>query len=257
MSNQEERKHLPGILVCTLPKSGSVYLINAFSTGLGVPSMKLAPRWWPRTVVFRDRVMRLAEGGVYAQQHLPAFWENKAVLNRYVDKMVVHVRDPRSSTLEWAYHLLTLRATDQPDGLTYTSRRYLPDGYFSMPLSDQIDVQIDNYLPDAIEWIEGWVDAAEDQSFRTEVLLVQYEDFVKDEMAYFYRILDFYGIDRALWRFEPFLPKKADNPLHEGEFHYRNARTDEWRDVFTPEQADKASKMMPGALLARFGWPTR
>ena len=67
----------------------------------------------------------------------------------------------------------------------------------------------------------------------------------------------FFEIDESLWKFVPFTPKKAENPMHEGELHYRNARTDEWREVFTPEQRDMACKMMPDRLIDEFGWPER
>lgn len=251
------KKGLPGILLNTIPKSGSIYIWNAFVEGLGLPRMRISGDWWPGDLVVPNLVRSLARGGVITQEHLPASWRNKVALGQHLDKMVVHVRDPRSSALEWAYHQLTLKAEGHLETLAYCPPRYCPDNYFSLTTTEQIGIMVENYLPDAIEWVEGWVDAAQDASFKTEVLIVQYEKFVEDEMAYYHRILDFHGIDRSFWKYKPFTPQKADDPLHEGQWHFRNARTDEWRDAYTPEQIEVAAKMMPEALLDRFGWPVR
>ena len=256
-ASEQQGAKIPGILINTIPKSGSIYLTNAFQKGLGVGKMTISGGWFPVDLVVPWQVNVLSKGNMVTQEHLDASWRNKVALGYYLDKMVVHVRDPRSSALEWAYHQLTLRAEGNESTLALCPKRYCPDNFFELSLEEQIGLQVDNYLPDAIRWVEGWVDAADDPGFKTQVLIVQYERFVEDETAYFHRILDFYGIDRSLWKFEPFTPKLADDPLHEGEWHFRNARTDEWRDAFTPEQNEKAASMMPEELLERFGWPRR
>lgn len=250
------REGIPGIFLNTLPKSASIYIWEAFTKGLGLPKMRISGNWFPGDNASPELVESLAKGGVVSQEHVDASWRSKAALAAYLDKMVVHVRDPRSSALEWAYHLLTLGA-DNNEILAFCPKRYCPAGFHSLSREEQIGIQVDNFLPDAIRWVEGWVDAADDPSFRTQVLIVQYEEFVADEPAYYEKILDFYGIDRSLWTFTPFTPTKAEDPLHEGQWHFRNKRTDEWRDAFTPEQLVKASAMIPEELLTRFGWPAR
>lgn len=254
---QQRNRDMPGILLNTLPKSASIYIWEAIAVGLGMPKMRISGGWFPGDLVVPELVYSLGRGGVVTQEHLDASWRNKVVLSRHLGKMIVHVRDPRSSALEWAYHQLTMKADGLLSALERSPRRYCPDGFFSMSLTDQIGVQIGAYLPDAVKWVEDWLDAAGDPYFKTEVLIVQYEKFVEDEVAYFDRILDFYGIDKSLWAHKPFTPEHADDPLHEGQWHFRNARTDEWRDAFTPEQLDEAGAMMPHRLLKRFGWPER
>lgn len=248
---------LPGILLNTLPKSASVYMWDALAKGLGMAKMRISGGWFPVDLVVPELVTSLARGGVVTQEHLDASRQNQVVLNRHLEKMILHVRDPRSSALEWAYHLLTMKADGLLDGVERCSKRYCPEGFYSLPLTEQIGTQVDNYLPDAIKWIEGWLDAIENSSFGTEVLVIQYEDLVVDEVAYFRKMLDFYGIDRSLWTHKPFTPAPAEDPLHEGQYHFRNRRTDEWRDAFSPEQLDKACEMMPQRLMERFGWPER
>jgi hypothetical protein len=78
-------------------------------------------------------------------------------------------------------------------------------------------------------------------------------------MAYFDTILESYllgashgGIEKSRFDFHPFTSQKAHKPLHEREFHFRNARVDEWRDVFTRAQLESAAAMMPARLLDKF-----
>ena len=244
---------IPGILLSTMPKSGSVYIWNAISTGLGIPKIRTTSTvWFFPDFLIHDWVKVLAKGGVCSQQHIDASWYNTRVLSDFLDKMVVHIRDPRSSTLEWVYHIVGYQAAGDP-WLRYT--HYCTDEFLALPMEGKIGYMIDHFLPDAADFISGWLDAVDDTSFKTEVLLTTYAEFVDDEMAYFYRIMDFYGIERSRFSFRPFTPKKADDPLHEGEWHFRNARTDEWRDAFTSEQIERAEAMIPDRLFERFGWP--
>ena len=252
----ERNREMPAILWNTLPKSGSIYIWDALSTGLGMPKMRVSGGWTFGDTAVPELMAVLARGGVITQEHLDASWQNRLAVGHYLDKMVVHIRDPRSSALEWAHHLLTRKA-DNPEGLWRARERYCPDDFFSMTFAEQVEVQVRNYLPDAIQWIEGWLDASEDPSFRTEILFTLYRDMVGDEDAFFARVLDFYGIDESQFNYKPFRPSPHENPMFEGELHFRNARVDEWRDSFTPYQIEAAAEMMPERLLKRFEWPRR
>jgi hypothetical protein len=37
--------------------------------------------------------------------------------------------------------------------------------------------------------------------------------------------------------------------------HLRQATSDKWRGVFTPEQQDQAGRLIPAEWKDRFGWP--
>ena len=258
-----ESADFPGILLNTLPKSASVYLRNALSAGLGLQDMSISGGWFPGDLVVPEQVKRLSEGGTVTQEHLPASALNLMVLDFYLDRFVVHVRDPRMATLELVHHWITMEpAMTQQDrdgrpAHSFADPRIFRQGFYSLSMEEKIGWEIEHVLPIEIQWIEGWLDASEDPSFRPAILFTRYEDLVEDETAFFDVILDFYGIDRSLFTFEPFQPLSADDPTLEGQYHFRNARTDEWRDVFTPKQLDEARPMMPERLLERFGWPDR
>jgi hypothetical protein len=77
---------------------------------------------------------------------------------------------------------------------------------------------------DVIDFINGWLDAQENSSFKTKILFIRYEDLIEDENAYWNSILNFYNIERSLFKFKPFKPQATYNPLVEGELHNRNSR---------------------------------
>ena len=256
---EENRPENPGIFLSTIPKSGSVYLWQAISGGLGRPMCRASALYWPEDRLLHprfgfDNLTRVAAGKCVAHAHLDASRQNMLILNRYLDRIWVHVRDPRMATLEWAHHLLGLRETGLLD-LQDCSDPALPEDYFSMPWRAQICYCVDHHLPACIRWLESWLDARQTDWFKTKILFTRYEDMVADEDAFWARILDFYGIDPSRFAFKPFRPKPNEDPKLEGEYHFRNARTDEWRDVFTPHQRNKACGMMPERLLAVFDWP--
>jgi len=129
------------------------------------------------------------------------------------------------------------------------------ENFFSMTFHDQIDWQIEKgYLPEAIKFIEDWLRANTMSSFPTEILFTKYEDLVANPVELFNTILDFYGIDKSNFSY-PEPPEKEKNPLQV--LNYRKGRIDEWREVFTPEQSERSSNMIPKQIFDRFGWSER
>ena len=257
--DDEKRVTIPGILLNSLPNTGSCYNYQAIRNVFDIPTIMAGSWiWFPNDVAIPSQVKLLAKGGAIAKHHSPASFEFAAPVSYFLDTMWVHVRDPRSVALEWRYSLVTLKAMNQPEILAFLNPRYCPKEFFTLSKTEQIEVQVSNMLPDCIEWVLGWLDAAEDPDFKTVILFTTYEDFLEDEDAHWDRFLDFYGIDRSLWTFEPYTPEAPKNPEHfAGPCHYRNARVDEWREDLTPDQLERACDMIPDRLLKRFGWPRK
>ena len=81
---------------------------------------------------------------------------------------------------------------------------------------------------------------------RSKVLITSFEDLVRSEPIFMRTILDFLGIPHALMR-------RAEVKKTEAT-HFRMGRVDEWVEVFTPDQARSATKLIPDALLREFRW---
>ena len=252
-------RRTPAILWNTLPKSASVYIVHAFCEGLGVTHMSTAHGYFSESLLVPERMEKFCAGGMMSQEHIPAKDYNLIVLNRSrVKRMVVHLRDPRMATLEWAHHLAALKDQGSDRLIEECHRRRVPDNYFSWSWSEQIGWNIEYHLPVCVDWIQGWLDACRKPWFATEVLFTRYEDFVADEMAFFSCALQFLEIDPANFAFAPFKPVPPEKPmLEDPKLHFRNARTDEWRDVFTQAQLHRVNDLVPAWLLDRFDWPQR
>ncbi|MEG5188103.1 tetratricopeptide repeat protein, partial [Microcoleus sp. ARI1-A4] len=237
---------VPGILLNTLAKSGSFYILEAIYKGLNINWMPISAE---SEVIKRADIGILASGMNATQEHLHPSSRNLCLISEVLDKLVVHVRDPRQATISWVHHLI--KTTREIKDV----RSLLPaiptaENYFSWSLTEQISWQIESgYLPIAISFIEGWLNAEADPSFYPEILFTKYEDLAAEPQAFFESILKFYKIEK--------FPFTFPEPPQQGKLHYRKGKADEWREVFTPEQAEKASSMIPQRLFDRFGWPQR
>jgi hypothetical protein len=239
---------LPGILFNTLPKSGSMFIFRALAKGLDAEQRRISGSYFPDDFIVPHLMEVVAAGDAITQEHLPAHRINLVMIQRYLDRMVLHVRDPRQATLSWAHFCGKVKREGRERELK-TLTPPLPDGYFDWPFDMQLDWQIDNHLPICIQWIEEWLDADDSPDFSTKILFTRFEDFKADNDAYYWKVIDFLGIDRK--RFV--LPERAQSK-NEGEVNFRKGEIDEWRTAFTEEQAERATAMMSKRQMVRFAW---
>jgi hypothetical protein len=263
------KNNKPGVLMSTVPKSGSVYIWGGISEGLGLKQKRYTGGIIPFETLTMKGAQELEKGGTCTQTHILYNSYHKTLLSFHIDKMMVHVRDLRMATLEWVLHIINLKREHDKkiiqenkgklghdeDWFNYTLiPEHMTKDYFLLSLQEKIEVQINNWLPLLIDMVDGWMRAEEDKEFQTKILFTTYEEFVQDENAFWDKVLGFYGIDRALFKFEPFRPEAPEDPLTEGDFHFRNAKIDEWRELFTEEQKIKATDMIPDRFYKRFAW---
>ena len=234
---------LPPILINALPKSASESIWNKLANGLNIAQAHVSVGLFPDCLAVPHRVRELGRGGVAAKEHLPASSHNlKTLVDAGVDRVIVHLRDPRQSLLSWAHFL---KGDVSKRLLAPIWRKTTPRaGFFRQPLATQIDWHIDNYLPIVIRFMEDWVAVRNDESSGVAVCFMTFEEFRTDPSGYFDSILDFYAIDRRL-----FAPDAEAEVIH-----LRKGALDEWRDAFTETQAERAWSRIPAALADEFGW---
>jgi hypothetical protein len=233
-----------GILLNTMPKSGSVYMRAALARILGVNAMYIGSRYALIDQIDVDKAAAFSRGGYVSQNHLAPSPENLQILKHFNLKMVLHLRDPRQALLSWVYHIdhIAHGNSGSTELLYFTPRT--PSGYFKLSLSRKIDWHIANYLPNLVAWTKQWVEIADQGT--VPILITHQNNLRCSEKAFFASILAFYQIELD---FElPHLPRTLD------ETHFRRADPNEWRRTFTPEQAASATSAIPDALQRRFGW---
>ena len=236
-------KGLPTLLINTVPKSASESIWNKLAEGLGLGQCHLSVGLYPDCCLVPDRVRAAQSGGLIAKEHIPATDHNLRVLSAHgLDKVIFHVRDPRQATLSWA-HFVHDDVSMRLMGPIW--RKVVPPaGVLRADLPVLIDWCIDHYLPRLIRFIQGWTDRAPAASQGIQVKFLTFETFLSDPKDYFSAVLEFAGIDPALYAAE------AEAEV----VHLRKGQTEEWRGVFTKAQRQRAWDRIPRELADRFAW---
>jgi hypothetical protein len=237
---------LPPILLNALPKSAGTYIRATLEKGLALRSLSFEAGTYPYTSVDYRKFDDFVRGGGIVHHHVrhqpPAQW----YLKRGNVRTILHLRDPRASVLSWTHHLRSYheKLQSDPTYLTQHAVITLDEEYFALPLSAQIDLTIEFYLPIFMDWLIGWLEV--EQRGELSVLITHFEDFVRDRSSFFDRILEFYGIPRAAF-VDPQLAPSVET-------RYRSGQIDEWREVFSQAQQEKIADAIPQDLFRRFRW---
>jgi hypothetical protein len=121
-----------------------------------------------------------------------------------------------------------------------------PVKYFDFSFFDQLEWNIDHFLPNVVDWTKRWLNVYD--SGRHKILLTTFSNIVSSEERYLFKILDFYKIDHG--RFRPSVIEKTIHAMH-----FRVGREDEWQESFTADQLRRARDIIGNELIKRFGWP--
>src|ERR1700722_5266764 len=239
------RKPHPSILIVTIPKSGTIYTSQLLARGLDLTAAAVSAGGFSRYTIDIEKIAAFAGGGQLAMTHCDGCAENLHILSGFLDRWVVHIRDPRSVLLSWVHHLDRLydERNNGTHQLLYTYPTP-PAGYFELPFPERIEWNIANFLPQAIRWIKDWLDVYD--CGRHNILLTTYTELARTERAYVEKGLDFYAIPRSAF---------VDCPIDKTACHFRVGREDEWAQVLTRDQIARTTRMIGRPLLDRFGWP--
>jgi hypothetical protein len=236
---------IPSMLLNTLPKSASVFILETLAKTLGKPTIQVSPGYFPRDQIDFRQFRKLIDAKAISQSHLDASDFNQKYL-RKIDKVIVQYRDPRQATLSWLHHLERLYSEKQDD-LIFTVNPVLPENYFTYELPKKIDYQLEYYLPQVINWQLEWINFIDSARDSHRFMLNTYEAFVENPGKYFSSILYFLGCTTP-----------GEIQVHEvtptTEKNFRKGLTNEWQAVFSDAQILKATQMIPTGFIERFGW---
>jgi hypothetical protein len=240
-----EKVRIPPMLITTMPKSGTYYISKLFTQGLFIESRIVSHQYFPYDVIRQPELRVFAQGSMVSQDHFGASKINLVHIAKHVDRMVVHVRDPRQAMLSYVHFLATpqFRRTEEETRLFIYPP--MPDDFYQLDLEARIDWAIENWLPLLVEWTEEWV-VAEETLDRPLIKFTRYEDLVADRDRFVRDLLEFFRIP-----LERYLPPRIEQ---DEEIHFRRGEVAEWMTTFTPKQAAAATAKIPSALATRFEW---
>jgi len=243
------------IVLSTLPKSASAYLWMSLSSGLGFVPTRVS--MWTGAddsseIIDSERLGTLAaKGGYVVHGHFcpatggmrssiatPVAFTERAI--NMLDRVLVHVRDPRQTVLSWAHFMAD---NEQVGSLGHNSFAKVLS---HLSLEDRVDWAIDWYLPMQIGYLQAWRDGVKSGRITATVKFVKQEDLAADAKSYFDSILDFYSIDRRMFTYP--------QPAEVGKLHFRSGKTDEWRESLSAAQVDRVQKRVSGEILDFYGW---
>jgi hypothetical protein len=237
----------PGVLIITLPKSGTVYSQNKLLRSFDLRTRQVCGGCFPSERIDPVALGLLKGGGRLAMSHVPASAENIATLKQAGLRFVVHLRDPRAATLSMLHHIRTYQADP-------TMRHFLvrigidfPDGFLEAGFAEQLDTMVELYLPAAVHWAEGWLAAIEaDPAIARLAHLTRFEDLAGDEDHFLREICGHVGLPAEGMDFAAVARDAAA--------HFRQGDDAAWRHEMTAAQAARADALLPAGLRARMGW---
>ena len=98
------------------------------------------------------------------------------------------------------------------------------------------------------EWLADWQKVADSPNDGMDVLFTTFEDFVLDERQYFKQIFRFYDLP-----LENLKDLQIEKPKP-GELHFRSGKVNDWRNILTSAQREKATLMIPASIKERLGY---
>lgn len=177
----------------TLPKSASRFITDTLREGYRAKFAVTAGGQFPNSVLSRGVLQRLRSGYHVTQEHLFPTKYNRLVLEEQVDRMVLHVRDPRQALLSWMHHLDKQFSENKRVPLQILGVR---EDYPNLLPREKLDYVIKNHLDYFAGWLAAWRDVLDKGGLAIPVQLTRFEDMKADPLAFFQRIVNFYAWSR-------------------------------------------------------------
>ena len=207
-------------------------------------------------------LIKFSKGNFLARQTFPASDLNLKLLHHFkINKMILHVRDPRQAVISWMYYLQNrgkrFKNNIHPDQeLTLLYWRY-PKNLIDLNIDEQIEWHINNYYVENVKWIKSWIAFKKKNklelggqviNIKLDIFFSTFENFVNDQKKFIVDILDFYNFkdyiidDNEIFRDHSKIP------------NYRKGFTNEWRDVMSKNQIDKVNSYLDKEICNFFNW---
>lgn len=230
-----------------LPHSGNSYTRDVLCKFLKLSVNKVSQNTFPEDSIYEPAFLRFLESK--DKWMLATFVSpnpnNIDILHRHLNKIVLHVRDPREALIAY------IRYTDKHPTHTYLLSLIYPPPppeYFDWTFEKKADWQIEHFFKYSIQWLNQWLDRIEMDANLT-VLPVTFEDMIQDPLSYFQEIVSFYGIDP-----QEFKQSDLIAPMGLPQYPFTKGDIATWRTRLTDAQKQYITSLMDERLLSAFNW---
>ncbi|HVZ01636.1 MAG TPA: hypothetical protein VHA35_19170 [Dongiaceae bacterium] len=239
--------NIPSVVIISMKKSGSIYLVRAMRNALGAPRVRFGGYGFTEPVVMSKGVKRLHAGCCVAQEHLPASPHVISALALAVPAINLHLRDPRRALVSWVGHLQDLLVEGRMVDALAFGEYVVPRDYVRWDLERRLEWHVDRVLPLLVTWIEEWLKVYDDPAAELKIVLTTLEELQRDPVACVQRILDALQVDIDVSKLD--LP-----PLEVGRFNVRRDPAVDRKSLYPPLLWERATEMIPLDLRQRFDW---
>lgn len=226
----------PSVFLVTLPKSATVFIGHSLVKTLGYDfTSTLVTPTFPKNIIWGDMLIDFLKGGMISASHLQPDEDNLTRLARCgVNKLVLHIRDPRAALLSWTHFVMKSMRKE---------RKPFHPPVSSLDALDNLGHFVDASFPVFVNWIDGWVSALGSNP-DLQALILTHDELAQSPATYFGKIFAFYGLGAP----ELQLVDKAEST------HFRSGDNSEWRRVFPEHLIQKMNAQIPDRLWEKFGW---
>lgn len=228
-----------GILVATLPKSGTAWIDGNLRTaarhGTRRPAASIIQSI-PSQMVFNSySLLRTArEGGIHVG-HFELGSFNQSLLNKAVAEhglhVIVQLRDPRQAIVSWIHHE---NRSYRENEFQREMRKY-PDNYFARTFEERVDYHMEHQFLNLVSWIRGWM-ALYESPLARRCLFLTHEKLSSEPAQYNSKFCDYLGVPE---RFVSLSHRPKQNELN-----FRTGTREEWRTSLNAAQQDEMLRIM-------------
>jgi hypothetical protein len=284
---QEPEPVKPSFFICTMPKSGTMFIYTAMRDILRLTEIHVASAATNvGNAVVHAAVRDFAKGGYISVAHLCAEPVNLMYIALNMDRMLLHIRDPRNG-IPSLIHWNDFCNNDRLDSYFLSCpihRTYAGQFWTAMTYDEKVNHVIKYYYNDCIIWLKKWFEALQidftgkyepysgemllrnlhnidgenlvkyDERFQfslpcgTTVLLTTHEDMARmGDVRYLEYICRFYDPDGMD------LSSYAVNKGMELN-NFREGRTDSWLYELSEKHQARVTAMLPETWRNYFDW---
>ena len=243
------------ILINALPKSGSLYIARTLSTTLSCEMIPIGKPQGPFHFIDTEALYNfLSKPKSVCQEHIPATdFHLNALHISGLKKIVIQFRDPRDAIVSWAHHIERQDIAQSPWIQCFLiSSGNIPENYYTLDWQNKLDHLIKHFYPQMIDWMKGWLRAAQDDRFS--IMINTYEKFVDDKESFIQKLIEFFDLHKEDLEIQwPSDSSRMDKNINL-DTHFRRGISGSHLDELSALQLEKVNSGMDPDLAKQFGW---
>ena len=229
------------IFFVALPKSASSYITDSLYKNFDIrcyPDIDGGDSF--NFLLNRNKLIESKKYKYFTSSHCSPIYENFRMIEEYLVKIHIHVREPRQALVSFFYNI----ERNQIEKPHLNKPLKLCKDYFSLDEMIKKKYLIDRYFPQIVKWINDWYQFQ--FTAKTKILYTTFEEFKENEKNFHLNMLNFFEFDYGNFRY---------SSIKTNETHlFRKGENFEWNDFFDLNQKRDMRKILDKKIYEYFKW---